>query len=147
MRTRFHARFRPRGSLAAFFKQYYRYARGDGKADLWRRRHFVRYVTYLAALPTLLALTIWHSPFWVLALGSGAATYLCGPYRRLMPDLRDRPPVERVQAMVFVPLIRLVGDAAKMAGYPVGVLWRFQRRREQAIHWREKIAAAVAARR
>ena len=31
------AHFRPRGSLKAFFKQYYRYARGDGKADLWRK--------------------------------------------------------------------------------------------------------------
>ena len=33
------AHFRPRGSLKAFFKQYYRYARGDGKADLWRKKH------------------------------------------------------------------------------------------------------------
>ena len=31
------AHFRPRGSLKSFFKQYYRYARGDGKADLWRK--------------------------------------------------------------------------------------------------------------
>ena len=42
--------FRPRGSLAAFFRQYYRYARGDGKADLWRARHAIRYAVYLGAL-------------------------------------------------------------------------------------------------
>ena len=29
------ARYRPRTSLWAFFRQYYHYARGDGKADLW----------------------------------------------------------------------------------------------------------------
>src|ERR1051326_5124056 len=42
--------FRPRPSLAAFFRQYYRYARGDGKADLWRARHTIRYATYLTAV-------------------------------------------------------------------------------------------------
>src|SRR5262249_41674966 len=29
------AHFRPRSSLRAFFRQYYLYARGDGKAGLW----------------------------------------------------------------------------------------------------------------
>ena len=52
------AHFRPRGSLKAFFKQYYRYARGDGKADLWRKKHLIRYVTYLIALPGLIALSL-----------------------------------------------------------------------------------------
>ena len=59
-------RFRPRSSLRAFFRQYYRYARGDGKADLWRKRHAVRYCTYLVALPGLLALSLLYvSPMWI----------------------------------------------------------------------------------
>jgi hypothetical protein len=29
---------------------------------------------------------------------------------------------------VFVPVIRVVGDAAKMIGYPVGVWWRLKRK-------------------
>ncbi|MEJ2651529.1 MAG: glycosyltransferase, partial [Gammaproteobacteria bacterium] len=45
------AHFRPRSSLRSFFKQYYLYARGDGKADLWRKRHAIRYLTYLVAAP------------------------------------------------------------------------------------------------
>ena len=32
MEPRANVGFRPRGSLTAFFRQYYRYARGDGKA-------------------------------------------------------------------------------------------------------------------
>ncbi|HEU0168008.1 MAG TPA: glycosyltransferase, partial [Chloroflexota bacterium] len=40
-------RFRPRPSLRAFVRQYYRYARGDGKANLWPRRHAARYLTYV----------------------------------------------------------------------------------------------------
>ena len=43
--------FRPRGSLRAFWRQYYLYARGDGKADLFFRRHLIRYLTYFGALP------------------------------------------------------------------------------------------------
>jgi len=60
--------FRPRSSLWAFFKQYYRYARGDGKADLWRKRHAIRYLTYWVAGPLLVALALLHSPWWWLAL-------------------------------------------------------------------------------
>nr|MBP8293878.1 glycosyltransferase [Caldilineaceae bacterium] len=37
--------FRPRENLRSFWTQYYRYARGDGKADLWRKRHAARYIT------------------------------------------------------------------------------------------------------
>ena len=51
--------FRPRDSLRAFWTQYYRYARGDGKADLWRKRHLVRYVTYFVLLPALLGHAFW----------------------------------------------------------------------------------------
>ena len=69
------AHFRPRPSLRSFFKQYYRYARGDGKADLWRKRHAIRYATYLLALPALLALSVLHSPLWLLALLAGVLAY------------------------------------------------------------------------
>ena len=77
------AHFRPRGSLKSFFKQYYRYARGDGKADLWRKKHLIRYVTYLIALPGLLALSLLHSPGWWFVLLAGVMFYCATPYRRL----------------------------------------------------------------
>ena len=54
------------GRLRSYFRQYYRYARGDGKADLWRKRHAIRYVIYLIALPALLLLSVFHSPWWLL---------------------------------------------------------------------------------
>lgn len=118
--------FRPRGSLRAFFKQYYRYARGDGKSDIWRQRHLVRYGTYLLLLPTLLALAIWHSSWWGLALLLGLAAMLRTPYRRLWPMLPGLAPLERLKALCWVPVIRVTGDIAKMIGYPVGLGWRRQ---------------------
>ncbi len=116
--------FRPRGSLRAFFKQYYLYARGDGKADLWRKRHAIRYVTYLIAAPLLLVLTLKHSHWWLGALGVGAALYTRAPYRRLAPDLARMSLRDKLYALALVSIIRVVGDAAKMLGYPVGVVWR-----------------------
>jgi glycosyltransferase involved in cell wall biosynthesis len=130
------AYFRPRPSLKAFFVQYYRYARGDGKADLWRMRHAVRYATYLVALPSILALGALTSPWWLLLLLLGCAAYCKRPYQRLLPMLKGKSLGEKMYAISLVPLIRLVGDVAKMVGYPVGLAWRWKNRHRTEVHWR-----------
>ena len=57
--------FRPRNSLSKYGLQYFRYARGDGKADLWRLRHAIRYFVYLLVAPLLLVLGIYvHLAFY-----------------------------------------------------------------------------------
>jgi glycosyltransferase involved in cell wall biosynthesis len=128
--------FRPRSTLRAFFKQYYQYARGDGKADLWRRRHAIRYLTYLALGPLLVILALTHSPWWWLALVAGLAIYTGTPYRRLRPVLAPYGFLERFRAVLLVPVIRVVGDVAKMIGYPAGVTWRLRNRHLPELHWR-----------
>lgn len=122
--------FRPRPNLRAFFKQYYQYARGDGKANLWLLRHIIRYTTYLVALPLTLALLAFG--FWHLGLGIllfGAFGMFFTPYRRLLPMLRDFAWRDRLIALAWVPIIRITGDVAKMLGYPVGVVWRWKHRK------------------
>ena len=123
------AYFRPRGSVAAFFRQYYCYARGDGRANLWWLRHAIRYFTYLVLIPALFLLGLWHNPLWWSLLILGAASVLWTPYRRLWPMMRDLGLTEKGQAIFWVSIIRVVGDLAKMLGYPVGLLWRFRHRR------------------
>jgi glycosyltransferase involved in cell wall biosynthesis len=130
------AHFRPRGSLKAFFKQYYRYARGDGKADLWRKKHLIRYVTYLIVLPGLIALGLLHSPGWWFVLLAGVMLYCATPFRRLRPQLAELSPVERAKAVILVPVIRALGDVAKMLGYPAGWIWRLRNWGRPEIHWR-----------
>lgn len=116
--------FRPRGSLRSFYKQYYLYARGDGKADLWRKRHAIRYVTYLIGLPGLLAAGALNHPlFWLLILAGGFA-YVRRPLNRLGDLLSEKSRSERWRAALWIPAIRIVGDVAKMAGYPIGWRWR-----------------------
>lgn len=127
------AHFRPRASLRAFFKQYYQYARGDGKANLFFKRHLVRYVTYLMGIPLILALFILG--FWMLGLGFlvlGFFGMFWTPYKRLAPLLRNLSFGDALAAIGWVPLIRITGDVAKMLGYPVGVMWRWQNR--QRVH-------------
>lgn len=124
--------FRPRGTLKAFFKQYYLYARGDGKADLWRRRHAIRYLTYLAAFPLVLLMGLLiHPLLWGLYI-PGMIYYLYQPYRRLpklLPAYRARTSLSRLDlayVLLLIPVIRVVGDIAKMIGYPVGWAWRLR---------------------
>lgn len=151
--------FRPRESLRAFWRQYFNYARGDGQADLWRKRHLIRYSTYLVAA-VLLAAGLLYSPLLLIPLPLGAALYLWSPYRRLRPFLGNLSPSISlpsatlrtgrtsprghlvkfvVGAALWVPIIRLVGDLAKMAGYPIGLAWRWQHRTKNEIHWKKEL--------
>ena len=122
------AYFRPRKSLGDFFQQYYRYARGDGKADLWRVRHAIRYATYLIALPAIFLLGLWRTPLWWLLFLAGGAVMFWTPYKRLWPMIKSYSLADKIKAILWAPIIRVMGDIAKMVGYPVGVLWRLRYR-------------------
>ena len=132
--------FRPRESLGAFWTQYYRYARGDGKADLWRKRHLIRYATYWVAWPLLLGYAIGGpvAPWlgWLGWLG-GMGIYCQRPWLRLRQLGSTLSWPQWWLAALLVPVIRVVGDGAKMVGYPVGLWWRWRNRHRQEIKWRK----------
>jgi glycosyltransferase involved in cell wall biosynthesis len=111
--------FRPRTSPKAFFLQYYRYARGDGKAGIMLRRHALRYGTYAFAS---LALATRRREL-LAALGLGALLYCRRPWLRLWRIRHKHPPADLVAAAAWVPALRALGDVAKMCGFPAGLLW------------------------
>ncbi|WP_082886196.1 glycosyltransferase [Microbacterium oleivorans] len=111
-----------RSSIQQFFKQYYRYARGDGKAQLWTKRHIARYIAYLFATVAISMASRGRAVALLLALPLGAA-YLRRTVCRLLRH-ENLSPVERICGIVIAPLIVSIGDIAKMAGYPAGLLWR-----------------------
>ncbi len=113
--------FRPRSSLGSFFRQYFRYARGDGKAGLFFGRHAVRYGVYAAAY----VLARRGPPGWLLLLLGGVA-YTRRPYQRLRPLMRGASVRNGLYALALVPVIRLVGDVAKMLGFPIGIAWAWR---------------------
>ena len=124
------AYFRPRGSLHAFFKQYYLYARGDGKAGLFFKRHLIRYATYLLALPVMLVGIVGGPTLIkatsILALLAGVVVYMRAPYRRFAKLAKNLPISEKMNAAGLIPTIRVIGDLAKMTGYPAGLVWRWK---------------------
>jgi len=122
------AHFRPRPTLAAFARQYYRYARGDGKAGLWAGRHLVRYGTYLVVGPAVALVALRVSPWAWAALAAGLGAMLRAPFGRLARQWAPLSAPERVAAALWVPAIRVTGDGAKMVGYPAGLLWRWRHR-------------------
>ena len=122
------AYFKPRTTLKSYFVQYYRYARGDGKADLWRKRHAIRYITYLLIIPLILLMgLVIHSTLWLL-YGIGAFGYFCRLYQRLFGLWSELSILQKIQAFIWVAVIRVVGDIAKMLAYPVGWRWRLKHR-------------------
>lgn len=134
------AHFRPRINLVAFFRQYCRYGRGDGKANLWPKRHAARYLTYLGLGPLFVMLALLHTPAWLLGLLIGSAAMFYTPYKRLLrmissPQGHSLSLWERLQAIIWVPVIRVVGDVAKMVGYPAGWWWRWGHRQQIPAHY------------
>jgi glycosyltransferase involved in cell wall biosynthesis len=114
--------FRPRSSLPAFARQYYSYARGDGIARLWPRRHALRYATYTALIAVLL--TAARHPQLLALPALGALAYSRRPFVRLWRRAPALGGNRLLRASAMIPCIRLVGDVAKIAGYAAGVARR-----------------------
>lgn len=112
--------WRPRSSLRAFLRQYFAYARGDGVAGMYPRRHAIRFGAYAVAL-SLLILSWWW-PLVIAVPGAGAGAWLAPSYRRAWMRLGSG----RVIAFLVLPVLAALMDGAKMAGYVAG---RWQRRR------------------
>lgn len=114
--------WRARSSLRQFARQYFNYARGDGHANLWPRRHAIRFGSYAAG--ATLAAAGRRRPIVAALLPLLAGAYLSKFYRRLW----RLPPSERrgelALAVLAVPVFVVIGDLAKMVGYPVGLYER-----------------------
>ncbi len=135
--------FRPRSSLRAFFRQYRNYAFGDGQADLWRMRHLIRYGTYGGLLPGFLIAALLVHPLFLLGPLMGLYLYVRRPWKRLNRLVERGSFWQRARLLLWVPVLRVVGDVAKMVGYPQGLWWRFRHRHDPRIHWRRDLPRRV----
>lgn len=107
-----------RPGLRPFARQYFNYARGDGHANLWPKRHLARYSAYAFGL-FLLAMrgrTRWAIP----VLLAGIAFHHSKIFRRFSRIRASESSLEQVMAIALVPTIVTTGDVAKMVGYAVG---------------------------
>jgi glycosyltransferase involved in cell wall biosynthesis len=114
-----------RGDLAAVWRQYFRYAKGDALGGMYPERHAVRFSVYAAAMAALSGLPRRGWP--VAVTGAGALFYSSRRLRRVMHLLPD--PIDRAKAVVAVPALLGFIDGAKMAGYLSGLRERVIERR------------------
>jgi GT2 family glycosyltransferase len=111
-----------RPHLGAFFRQYFLYARGDGRAALYPARHAARYAAYVAGVALAFAARRHVAARPVRA--AGVVAHLA-PYVRRVVRRPPEPGVSgRLYGLALVPVVVITGDVAKMLGYPVGVLLR-----------------------
>lgn len=108
--------WRPRSTLRSFLRQYYRYARGDGEARMYPRRHAVRFGAYAVATALLVLSFRW--PLLVIVPAFGAGAWLAPAIARVFRRM-DRG---RLAAGALLPVLAAMMDAAKMAGYVAGRL-------------------------
>jgi glycosyltransferase involved in cell wall biosynthesis len=110
-----------RSDLRGFGKQYFRYARGDGKAGLFARRHAARYLAY--ALGILLLSQGISEPWLLTPLAFGLLGYQFKFFRRILKD-REQFGSRLFVALLLTPALVTFGDLAKMIGYPAGCIWK-----------------------
>jgi glycosyltransferase involved in cell wall biosynthesis len=129
LRSGYRARFakdavvewRQRPRLAAVFRQFHLYTRGNGIAHMSSGKHLLRFATYGAGF-ALMALSTWHA-WLLLPLLAGFAVYGAAPlsnFRRLNGRRLT------LTALVCVPMLLVFVDLAKMSGYLRG-LWEGRR--------------------
>jgi GT2 family glycosyltransferase len=110
----------PRPRPGEFFAKYRKYARGDGHGHLFPGRHAIRYGAYSAGLA--LAAHSRRSPLARALLFLGVCLHM----GKFLSRVREEKPLPGPGGMAasygLVPAIVVVGDVAKMVGYPQG-LW------------------------
>ena len=116
-------RWRLREGLGATWRQYFRYAQGDAQAGMHPERHAVRFGVYAGLGLALASGRTWPK----LLAAAGALAYAREPVRRGWA--RTDGPSGRAIATVAVPALMALTDAAKMAGYAVGLAGRVRRPR------------------
>jgi glycosyltransferase involved in cell wall biosynthesis len=109
-------RWRPQGRPARIFRQFFRYARGDGLSGLWFRHYAKAYAELVAA-----AIIIWlgaRHPWWLLALAMLVSLY----WWRVASRARSRG--AGIAAALLAPLAMAIVDAAHICGYALGIAHR-----------------------
>ncbi len=115
-----------RATLPQYFRQYFNYGRAEGRAGLFASRNASRYLAY--AIGTVLLLRTRRDPRLVGVVAGGVAIHFSRFHRRLW----RRPPVRTLHGLLaahaLAPLVVVVGDLAKMIGFPLGAAQRLRAR-------------------
>ncbi len=115
--------WRPRTTLKSYFKQLSGYTRSEGHGKLWFKRQMTRYIFYSVNI-ILLYLSCKASWLFAVMLLIAWLGYLRKFWKRWFVYSEKLSLVNKIVGFIFLPLIIVYGDVAKMCGWPVGVYER-----------------------
>jgi glycosyltransferase involved in cell wall biosynthesis len=106
--------WRPPGSFARLFRQFFFYARGDGQAGIYLMEFYAprKYAVYGLGVALLSLSMRW--PWFFISLVLGVGIYLFGLTRKAFRR------TGKWRALVLMPAVMLTRDFAEMLGYLVG---------------------------
>jgi glycosyltransferase involved in cell wall biosynthesis len=117
-----------RENLAGIFRQFFRYAKGDGLGRMYPLRHMIRFFSGALFLAVIIC-GILFSPWIFMAFIILGIAYCYKSYYRLFirwdgnEGCRPRG-VEKLAALVLLPLLLIYIDSAKVFGYIFGLITR-----------------------
>ncbi len=112
-----------RDRLAAVGRQFFRYAKGDAIGGMYKARHIVR-VASLAAFAAIIAFSVLVSPWVLLAFLPLGAAYCYKAMSRIPYVFRKESLPKKAASALFMPVLLVLIDAAKLAGYAYGLALR-----------------------
>lgn len=112
--------WRPRMNLKMYFRQLSGYTRSDGHGKLWFHRQMTRYMFYALNI-ALLYLTFTSTWWFILILLVLWFDYLRRFWLRWFVFSVKLSLFNKIVGFIFLPLIVIFGDLAKMCGWPIGV--------------------------
>lgn len=110
-------RWRPQGRPARLFRQFFRYARGDGLSGLWFAHYGKAYVE-LAVFAAVVSFGAAARPAWLWLLAGLALLY----WLRVAGRARHRG--VNVAVSLLAPVAMAVVDVAHVCGYTLGIAQR-----------------------
>lgn len=115
--------WKPRANLLLYTKQLYKYTRGDGHGKLWLDRQLIRYGVYGGSL-LWFCFSLAIAPWLLIILVIGLIGYLMKFWLRFFKFSKSKNWLFKASGLICLPLVVILGDVAKMIGWPVGVWQR-----------------------
>ena len=108
--------WKPRSTIKAALRQFYLYARGNGRIKQHIDTSLRVYVPYAAGLALLIS-GFFYTPLWYVLLGCAIVYSLNYLWRVVLPYYRRH---KSARVFFLVPLVRFITDTGIMAGFALG---------------------------
>lgn len=106
------------------FKQYFRYAFGDGFANMYFYRHALRFLVYISLILLISVFLLTRNFIFLLIPLPFAIFYLRKVYARSIKTFKKETFWKMFFAWIVFPILQFLIDIAKMMGYISGLIKR-----------------------